>query len=128
MNVITQINDIVDKLNELDVYDSGLEQKLKIVDGQTQDILHYIEHNKINMLTCYNLIKKIKTIRVERRKIKEDIEILKRYNELKQKLISNVDNRKIVLAEIHKKEKQLKTDYKNRQFSEEDIQNILKGV
>ena len=67
MNVITQINDIVDKLNELDVYDSGLEQKLKIVDGQTQDILHYIEHNKINMLTCYNLIKKIKTIRVERR-------------------------------------------------------------
>lgn len=128
MNVITQINDIVDKLNELDVYDSGLEQKLKIVDGQTQDILHYIEHNKINMLTCYNLIKKIKTIRVERRKIKEDIEILKRYNELKQKLISNVDNRKIVLAEIYKKEKQLKTDYKNRQFSEEDIQNILKGV
>ena len=128
MNVITQINDIVDKLNELDVYDSGLEQKLKIVDGQTQDILHYIEHNKINMLTCYNLIKKIKTIRVERRKIKEDIEILKRYNELKQKLISNVDNRKIVLTEIYKKEKQLKTDYKNRQFSEEDIQNILKGV
>lgn len=118
----------MDKLNELDVYDSGLEQKLKIVDGQTQDILHYIEHNKINMLTCYNLIKKIKTIRVERRKIKEDIEILKRYNELKQKLISNVDNRKIVLAEIYKKEKQLKTDYKNRQFSEEDIQNILKGV
>ena len=128
MNVITQINDIVDKLNELDVYDSGLEQRLKIVDGQTQDILHYIEHNKINMLTCYNLIKKIKTIRVERRKIKEDIEILKRYNELKQKLISNVDNRKIVLTEIYKKEKQLKTDYKNRQFSEEDIQNILKGV
>lgn len=128
MNVITQINDIVDKLNELDVYDSGLEQELKIVDGQTQDILHYIEHNKINMLTCYNLVKKIKTIRVERRKIKEDIEILKRYNELKQKMISNVDNRKIVLTEIYKKEKQLKTEYKNRQFSEEDIQNILKGV
>ena len=32
------------------------------------------------------------------------------------------------LTELHKKEKQLPTEYKNRRYTEEDIQKILKGV
>lgn len=90
--------------------------------------MHYIEYNKINVLTCYNLVKKIKTLRVERRKIKEDMELSKRYDELKHKLATNMNNRKIILGELRGKKKQLNTEYKPRQYNKEDIEKNLKGV
>ena len=81
------------------------------------------------MLTCYNIVKKIKDIRVERRKIKHDIELMDKWHVLKSRLSSNENNRQFIIAELHKKEKQLESlTYKNRQYSEEDIRNILKGV
>ena len=44
----------------------------------------------------------------------------------KNKLIST-ENRKFLLIELHKKDKQLKTEYKNRYYQECEIENILKG-
>lgn len=128
MDVVEQIEKVVKELDELDKYTSCLNQQLSIVDGKLQDIVHYIECNKINVLTCYNLVKKIKTLRVERRKIKEDMELSKRYDELKHKLATNMNNRKNILGELRGKKKQLATEYKPRQYSKEEMENILKGV
>lgn len=128
MDVVEQIEKVVKELDELDKYTSCLNQQLSIVDGKLQDVVHYIECNKINVLTCYNLVKKIKTLRVERRKIKEDMELSKRYDELKHKLATNMNNRKIILGELRGKKKQLNTEYKPRQYNEQDMEKILKGV
>lgn len=128
MNVLELITEIVDKLNELDNYDSGLPQLLSECDEKEQDLLHYVENNKINVLWCYKYVKELKNVRERRRTIKNDIERLLKFKENKTKLVSTIDNRQMLLAELNKREKQLNCSYKNRRYTEEELQKILKGV
>ena len=127
MEVIEKIKSIVADLNELEEYASNLGNKLSEADSKTQDLLHYVEDNKLNIVWCYRYMKELKKIRLERRKIKNDIEIMTKYNENKTKLLSNLDNRNMLLSEIFKREKQLNIPYKNRQYTEEEMAGILKG-
>ena len=127
MDVMAKIKEALDILDVIDEYGNSLQQRLNELNHKQQDILHYIESNKINMLTCYNIVKKIKDIRVERRKTKNDIELITKYNELKNRLASK-DSRQFIITELHKKDKALQTVYKNREYSEEDIKDILKGI
>lgn len=128
MDVLKAITEIVDKLNEIDNYDSGLSQLLSECDEREQDLLHYIENNKINMLWCYKYVRELKNIREKRRNIKNDIERITKFKEHKTKLVSTIDNRQLMLAELNKREKQLNCPYKNRRYTEEDLQKVLKGV
>ena len=129
MDIMAKAKEAIDILDQIDEYGHSLMPKLSELDCKQQDILHYIEYNKINMLTCYNIVKKIKDIRVERRKVKHDIELMDKWHSLKSRLSSNENTRKFILTELHKKENQLEAlTYKNRQYSEEDIRNILKGI
>lgn len=127
MNVIEEIKNIVDKLDKIDDYSDSLSDKLSVVDSKLQDLLHYIENNKINVLWCYRMIKEIKVLREERRKIKNDMELLSKYSEQKNKIISK-ENRQFLMTEIYKKEKLLGKNYTNKQYTEEEMQKILKGV
>lgn len=128
MNVLELITEIVDKMNELDNYDSSLSQLLSECNEKEQDLLHYVENNKINVLWCYKYIKELKNVREQRRKIKNDIERLTTFKENKTKLVSTSDNRQLLLAELNKREKRLNCPYKNRRYTEEELQKILKGV
>lgn len=127
MNVIEEIKEVIEKLDKIDEYNSSLTDNLSELDCKQQDLLHYIENNKINVLWCYRMIKEIKQIRQKRRKVKNDMELLYKYNEQKNKMISK-ENRQFLLTEIYKKEKTLSKNYTNKQYTEEDIQKILKGV
>ena len=126
MNIVEEIKEIVSKLNEIDDYNSSLNQKLNVLDEKTQDILHYIENNKIAVFGCYRIIKELKQIRVERRKVKQDIELSRTYDEQKNKL-SSKNNRQFLIQEICKREKQLQTTYKNRVYGEDEINGICGG-
>lgn len=128
MDVKEKITEAVELLNEIDQYDSGLSQLLSEYDEREQDLLHFIENNKINVLWCYKYTRELKTIREKRRIIKNDMEIIRKFNEHKTKLVSTIENRKILLAEIHKRENQLNCPYKNRRYTEEEIQKVIKGV
>lgn len=128
MDIMAKTKEVIDLLDQIEEYGHSLMPKLSELDSKEQDILHYIEANKINMLTCYNIVKKIKDIRVERRKVKNDRELMDKWHDMKTKLISNSNNRQFVLQELYRKDKSLQTTYKNRQYSEEDIRNILKGI
>ena len=128
MDVLKTITEIVNKLNEIDNYDSGLSQLLSECNEREQDLLHYIENNKINMLWCYKYVREIKNVREKRRNIKNDIERIMKFKEQKTKLASTMDNRQLMLAELNKREKQLNCPYKNRRYTEEELQKILKGV
>lgn len=127
MDIIEEITEIIEKLNIVDGYCNSLNNELNILDEKTQDLLHYIENNKISTFHCYRIIKELKEIRQRRRKVKQDIELSKKYQEQKNRLASS-EHRQFLLTELHKKEKQLQTEYKNRFYTEEDIQKILKGV
>lgn len=126
MNVMEDIKKTVDILDNIDIYSNGLNEELSIVDGKMQDLLHYVENNKINILWCYRYVREMKRLRLERRRIRNDMELLNKFNEHKNKLISK-DNRQFLLAEMNKREKQLNQPYKNRQYGEEELEGVLKN-
>lgn len=127
MNVIEEITTIVTALNELDNYSSSLDNKLSELDLKQQDLLHYIENNSLKTNECYRIIRELKKIRENRRKVKNDMELVYKYNEQKNKLVST-EYRQFLLAEMHKKEKALAKSYINKGYSGEELESILKGV
>ena len=126
MDVINEITEVIEKLDKIDEYISGLSDALSKVDSKQQDLLHYLEDNKINMLWSYRYIKEMKNIRIDRRKIKNDMELASKYAEHRNKLLSK-EHRQFLLTELHKREKFLNMPYKNRQYTEEEMQKVLKG-
>lgn len=127
MNVIEEITTIVTLLNELDNYSSGLVNKISELDLKQQDLLHYIENNSLKTNECYRIIRELKKIRENRRQIKNDMDLMSKYNEQKTKLVS-ADNRRFLLAEMHKREKILGKSYTNKGYTDEELESILKGV
>ena len=127
MNVIEEITTIVTLLNELDNYSSGLVNKTSELDLKQQDLLHYIENNSLKTNECYRIIRELKKIRENRRQIKNDMDLMSKYNEQKTKLVST-DNRRFLLAEMHKREKILGKSYTNKGYTDEELESILKGV
>ncbi len=125
MNIVEEIKEIIVKLNELDRYFEDLPQQLGIQDSKEQDILHYIEDNKISAFEAYRLIKELKKVRYDRRTIKNNYELLQIFNSNKNKIISE-NNRQFLLQDLYTKEKRLKAKYKNRQYSEEELKEIIK--
>ena len=127
MDVIEKLAEATKILNEVDSYQSTLADRLSELDTKQQDILHYIEDNKIGMLWCYRLVNELKRVRLERRKIKNDMELTRNYKEMDGRMITGIGNRDQLMVALRKKERSLQTTYKNRQYSDEEIQNILRG-
>lgn len=73
------------------------------------------------------MIRKIKNVREERRKIKCDMEILRVFNQHINKIIQK-ENRKLLLAEVNKANKKMCGNYKNRVYTNEELENIIKGA
>ena len=127
MDIIDNVVEVIAILNGIDEYGGTLVNKLSELDSKEQDLLHYIENNKINIFWCYRMIKEIKNVREERRKVKNDMELFSKFTDVKNKLISGKENRNMMLADLYKKEKQLQTVYKNRQYTDEEMGRIIKG-
>lgn len=75
MVIIEEIKSIIGKLDEIDDYCDSLSEKISQEDLKEQDLLHLIENEKLTAFECYRVIKEMKKIREERRKIKHDMEI-----------------------------------------------------
>lgn len=125
MNIVEEVKEVISKLNEIDSYNSSLPQQLSIIDKKQQDILHLIESQKISAFEAYRIIKELRKVRIERRKIKNDMELLRVYDENKNKLSSN-ENRQFLLHEVCKKEKNLNTEYKYQEYTKEELESIIK--
>ena len=125
MEIVKTLQNVVNELDSIDTYDEGIAGKLSEIDQKIQDLLHYIETNKINILWSYKYMVELKKLRVERRQIKNDMYLLGKFNEHKNKIISS-GNRQFLMNEMYKAEKQLETPYKNRQYKDGEIEEILK--
>ena len=126
MDIIDEVKEIITRLNNLDEYCKNLCHERDVYDEKTLDILHYIENNKVTTFECYRIIKELKNIRTERRKIKNDIELSKAYNDHKNKL-SSENNRQFLLQELYNKKKGLGVKYTNRQYNDNELKTIIKG-
>lgn len=126
MNIAYELDNSIQILNKVDEYIDTLVEELSNYDKRTTDLLHYIENNNLNAPQSCKIIKEIKKIRQERRKIKNDMELSKVYKDNINKLV-NIDSRNMLMTKVHKTEKQLESEYQNRIYTQEDIDNILKG-
>ena len=127
MDIVEEIRNIVVKLNELEKYKEELPQKLSIQDSKEQDILHLIEYEKFTAFEAYRLLKELKKVRKERRIVKNDCELLQCFSANKNKIL-NENNRQFLLQDLYNKQRNLKAKYKNRQYTEEEFNKILKGL
>ena len=83
MEIVKTLQEIVNELDSIDTYDEGIAGRLSEIDQKIQDLLHYIETNKISILWSYKYMVELKKLRVERRQIKNDMYLLSKFNEHK---------------------------------------------
>jgi hypothetical protein len=124
VELLQKLTDSIQILNDIDEYKDSLLDKLSEQDKKLSDLLHYIENNKLSTAQCYRIVKEIKKQREIRRKVKNDMNILSTYDKHINKLL-NTNNRSMLLAELYKVDKRLQAEYKNRLYTEEEINEIL---
>ena len=90
--------------------------------------MHRIEDDskKIETFGCYRLFKELQKVRIERRKIKNDMAILKTFDDNKNKILTK-NNRQFLEKELHLQAKKLDIVYKNRQYNDNELEAIIKG-
>lgn len=127
MNILNELNNCLNRLNELDDIINSLNKQLSTIETKEQDLLHYIEsYDKMNFFKAYYLLKELKKVRLERRTVKNNMEIVKVYLANIDK-IKNKENRIFLIEKINKRNKDLNHPYKNRIYDDKDLQNIMGG-
>ena len=125
INVKDKIIEVSKMLDELDEYDDSLSSSLSITDSKISDLMHLIESNTLKTNQCYRIVRELRKLRLERRKIKNDMDLLQVFKTEKNKLL-NVEYRKFLLNSIYKEDKrQNNAKYNNRIYSEEELKEIL---
>lgn len=124
MEIIDEMEVIVNKLDELQTYIDSLPTALSVVDSKMCDLRHGIEFNKIRLKGYYRLFKEFKELTLERRKIKNDMELGRTLNTHLNKLLSG-GNRDMLLHELKKTNGRLHQPYKNRVYTQEQMDYFL---
>lgn len=124
MNIVEELKKAIEILDKLDEYRSTLPKLQSEIDNKLEDLYHYIENNSLNTSQRYRIVGEIQRLRQERRIIKNNNWLSKSYDTHINKL-NNVDNRKMLLAELNKTIKTLDTKYKNRVYSEEEMKELV---
>lgn len=124
MEIIEKVKEISELMNELQSYTNNLSANLQAADYRISDLLHLIEKDTLNTKACYRIVKELKKVRQERRKIKNDMEISKILNLNLNKLLG-MENRQFLLAELNKTNNHLNSKYKNRIYTEEELNELI---
>jgi len=125
-SVVGEVASAVDFIDKLDTYFSSLEDRLKQVDEELMDLLHYIENYTLTPKQSVIMVKLLQDKRQLRRGIKKDIEIKTYYNANKNKII-NSGYREMFMNDLFLKARGLNTTYNPRRISNEELEEILKG-
>lgn len=110
---------------ETEIYDYCSE--LSVIQDKIGDIEHYLENKPISRNGAINLIALLQDLRIERRQIKQMWEIWNVYGIGREKL-KQKDYRERLIMELRKKDKELQTNYKYRQFDEEYLDSLNEDI
>lgn len=124
-NISKQIINITNLLNDLDEYLNEIPNLQSQIDEELSDLYHYIENNELSAKQSFKMIKLIREKRIIRRGLNNDYEMKKTYISNRNKLLID-SQRQFFLTEIHKKNKELSSKYKNRRLTNEEIKNLIK--
>ena len=123
--IIESISNAIAILDEIDNMIESQPKELQQVDYKLSDLYHLIENNELSDEASINIVKEIHKLRKERRSLnnEHDIEVL--YQNQKSKMIGN-DTRQFLMTDVRKLLKKLNSDYKNRVYTDEEIQELIK--
>lgn len=125
IDILETIIVVIQYLDELENYINTLEDKYIEINQKQQDLLHLIENNKLKTNECYRVIKELHKVRLERRKIKNDMELANTFKLHKTQLLS-ISNREFLKGLLTKKQEQLVTSkYKNRIYTEDELKEMM---
>lgn len=93
-------------------------------DLKINDLLHYIENNKIDNKIAYRFTRELKALRIKRRHLKNEYEIIKAYHDNINKLTNN-GHMLILKNQLITKFKSLDSEYKYKRFTEEEINKLF---
>lgn len=125
IEMVESIKKSCEMLNDMEEYSNTLNERLSEYDLKTADLLHLIENERLNSSQCWRVLKELKTIRNERRKVKQDMQISYTFEKHKNKLV-NKDNRIMLMTEIFKCQKNLGNNYKYKMYDEDQINSFLR--
>lgn len=126
IDIVEELKGITESLDKIDSYFNSMSELESNVDMKLSDLYHCIENNQLKTNECYRIVKEIKKQRQIRRSLKNDYELMSVYKNNHARL-NNENNRKLFMAELYKRKKELNKKYKNRVYSEEELDNILRG-
>jgi len=125
MDILSTIISAMEQLDDIEKYINTLEDKYIKINQKQQDLLHLIENNKLKTNECYRVIKELHNVRLERRKIKNDMELANTFKLHKTQLLS-ISNREFLKSLLIKKQEQLVTSkYKNRIYTEDELKEMM---
>ena len=116
IDAITTLNKIDDDIDELPKQQSECDSKLS-------DLYHILENYKLDATQCCAFVKEMQKVCLERRKVKDNIEIGKVIKNNIAKL-NNKDNRQFLINELKVRKKRLNGEYKNRIYTEKDLVDL----
>ena len=124
MEIIEKLSEVCGELDLIQDYTENLANDLSYFDSMKCDLEHFIEHNKINSKNAYRICKEMQKVLLQRRKIKNDMELSRVMGINFNKIISN-DYRKFLIAELNKTNGRLNQPYKNRVYTQEQEDYLL---
>lgn len=127
--IIERYLNIIDELNNIDLYWEEARTRKEDMEKRLSDILHFIEeldyyNVSLTANQCKNLIDLIKDFRQIRRVYKKEEILYDTMDSNKQKM-SYRNQRPMLVSELCKKEKSLQTTYKPRVLQYDEIWNMI---
>lgn len=124
MNVLEKITQAIKLLQEVEEYKEQLPTLQQEVDYRLSDLLHKIENDSLNAPQSCKIVKEIKKQRLIRCYYQNDYEILRTYTNNVNKLM-NAGNREMLLSELKKTNNRLNQPYKNRIYTNDEMNELL---
>lgn len=121
---VDELKDILGRLNNLESELSSLPEQQSLGDSKTSDLLHLIENNSLNAGEMCNIVKELKQVQINRREVKQLMEIYKIFTNNIEKIKTPV-NREFLICDIITGVHKLSTTYVNRVYSNEDLDKIM---
>ena len=125
--LVDRLIDIVESVESLADEPKWYYDKVHECDLKTQDLLHLLENRTFKSYEYVRVATHMKKVRAERRTAKENQELTKLFmNNLLQ--LQSQGSRKMLEEKIYKTYKDMNQPYRNRFYTEEEIEQIIAGT
>lgn len=123
--LVERIYKTIDFLDEVDSLENDLRAKISEMDLKEQDLLHYLERNKLKNYEYIRLAVELKKVREERRESKNNLAIIVEFKRNCMQLQST-KGRETLKNIIKRQDKRNNGIYHNRVYKQEELDLIIK--